>query len=462
MEVKNRRFGKHGERGAVTIEATIALTTFLFVFITIYSLITVCRAQARVQVAINSTAKEISQYSYLYGLTGLDASLAKFQGDALDAKEQTNAFVDDVVNVFDGIQSIGGQAASIDISDTDALMTQWENIGNTVKATESDFSSVKQSLEKMAENPQELLFGMTKLIGSEGLEIAKSRAIAEPISRALVKKHLKRSENDSAEACCASLNIIPDTYFGKKSYFNGIDFSNSTLFPYGSDEITIVASYKIKLPILLPIDVEYSITQSAKTKAWLHGDGGVVKDSTTRIEQIKKVADGSTIWNNCSVNERSQLIVSDKVAALKKDKHYYAVSGETHIKAYDQSTNTVVLIGSSNPLYGIQSISEIDDAALREDIRRKAGQIKSATDNKTYITIKKFDSKGNIVTDQIDCTKTELKATMILVVPEDEGLKAHIEKIIEEEGYTGWFEVEAGYGSNLKEANPAENGGAGE
>ena len=461
MEVKNRIFGKHGERGAVTIEATIALTTFLFVFITIYSLITVCRAQARVQVAINNTAKEISQYSYLYGLTGLDSSLAKFQSDAQDAKDQTNAFVDDVVNVFDGIQSIGGQAAAIDISDTEAMMTQWENIGNTVKETEDDFSSVKQSLEKMAENPQELLFGMAKLIGSEGLEIAKSKAIAEPISRALVKKHLKRSEDDSADACCAALGIVPDTYFGKKSYFNGIDFSNSTLFPYGSDEITIVASYKIKLPLLLPIDVEYSITQTAKTKAWLHGDGGVVKDSTTRIEQIEKVADGSTIWNNCSVNERSQLIVSDKVAALKQD-GYYAVSSETHIKAYDKTTNTAVLIGSSNPLYGIKSISEIDDAALREDIRRKANQIKSATDNKTYITIKKPDSKGNIVTEQVDCTKTELKATMILVVPEDEGLKAHIEKIIAEEGYAGWFEVETGYGSNLTTATNAGNGGTGQ
>lgn len=50
------------ENGAVTIEAMIALTAFLFAFIMIYSIITLCRAQARIQIALNDTAQEISQY----------------------------------------------------------------------------------------------------------------------------------------------------------------------------------------------------------------------------------------------------------------------------------------------------------------------------------------------------------------------------------------------------------------
>ena len=56
------------EKGNITIEATIALTTFLFMFIMIYSLITICRAQAKIQVALDGTAKEISQYTYLYNI----------------------------------------------------------------------------------------------------------------------------------------------------------------------------------------------------------------------------------------------------------------------------------------------------------------------------------------------------------------------------------------------------------
>ena len=59
------------EKGMVTIEATIALTAFLFFFVMIYSIIGIVTAQAKIAVAINNTAKEISHYSYLYALTGL-------------------------------------------------------------------------------------------------------------------------------------------------------------------------------------------------------------------------------------------------------------------------------------------------------------------------------------------------------------------------------------------------------
>ncbi len=62
----------NSEKGMVTIEATIALTTFLFAFMMIFSIITICRVQAKMQVALNNTAQEISQYSYIYGIMGKD------------------------------------------------------------------------------------------------------------------------------------------------------------------------------------------------------------------------------------------------------------------------------------------------------------------------------------------------------------------------------------------------------
>jgi len=45
----------NSEKGMVTIEATIALTTFLFAFMMIFSIITICRAQAKIQVALNNS-----------------------------------------------------------------------------------------------------------------------------------------------------------------------------------------------------------------------------------------------------------------------------------------------------------------------------------------------------------------------------------------------------------------------
>ena len=55
------------ERGSVTVEATISLTAFLFFFLMIYCMIDVCIMQAKISFALNNSAKEISQYSYLYG-----------------------------------------------------------------------------------------------------------------------------------------------------------------------------------------------------------------------------------------------------------------------------------------------------------------------------------------------------------------------------------------------------------
>jgi hypothetical protein len=44
----------NSEKGMVTIEATIALTTFLFAFMMIFSIITICRAQAKMQVGLRA------------------------------------------------------------------------------------------------------------------------------------------------------------------------------------------------------------------------------------------------------------------------------------------------------------------------------------------------------------------------------------------------------------------------
>ena len=61
------------ESGSVTIEATISLTAFMFAIVTLLTIVNICMIQARMSVAINTTAKELSQYSYLYSLTGFSA-----------------------------------------------------------------------------------------------------------------------------------------------------------------------------------------------------------------------------------------------------------------------------------------------------------------------------------------------------------------------------------------------------
>lgn len=435
---------QNSEKGSVTIEATIALTSFLFMFIMIYSLITICRAQARVQIAIDATAKEISQYSYIYGLTGLDSSLAKFQQGAEGTKDEIDGVIGNVAGVFEGIQSIGDAGANLDIGDLDSALTKWDEVSGLLDETSEDFSAAKTKIEEMAENPQNLLLGMAKLVGSEALEVTKSRAIAEPVTRALIQKHLKRSNDDTADAYCRSIGIIPDTYFGTKSYFNGLDFSNSTLFPYGSDEITIIVTYKVKILQLLPVDLEFNITQSAVTRGWLHGDMSSNGNSTEdRVNAL--AAKGASIWNDATLDERVTLIRNMGVKQLK-DEGYYGVSGQTYIQAYDPATNSFVLVSSANPLYGIDSMDDISKEDIKTNLERLAAQMNSSTDNMTAIKIKKTDSNGNIVTEEVQCSGEKNKK-VIVVIPEDEGLKTIFEEVATGLGSDVTFEFQPGYGS---------------
>ena len=61
-----------GTRGSATIEAVVSFTAFIFVIFTILGVINYCRVQSLVSTAVDNTAKELSEYSYFYKMSGLD------------------------------------------------------------------------------------------------------------------------------------------------------------------------------------------------------------------------------------------------------------------------------------------------------------------------------------------------------------------------------------------------------
>ncbi len=445
-----RLLNKNNEQGSVSIEAAISLTAFVFFFLMIYSILTICRAQARIQVAINNTANEISQYSYVYGLSGLDESLAKFQNEANKDEEEVDNFIGSTIQVFDSIQALGDDASKVDIADPQSMLDQWDALSTDIDNAKDGGVAVMQKIEEMSKDPQKLLFGMAKIIGSNTLELAKSRLIAEPISRALVGKHLKRNEKDTADAFCQSVGIIPGEYFGQRSYFNGLDFSNSTLFPMGSPEITILVTYKVKMLQLLPIDLEFTITQSAVTRGWLHGDKTTFepKDLIGELENDEDPA--TSIWNSKSVSERSSAIRRDELDKLLAS-GYKGTSGGSSYHAYDETTNTFVMIATCNPMYGVNDVSQINKDDLAEQLKLYASKLNSATDNRQIVYVKEKDDKGNILRKEVKCGATPIKKKIVLVVPEDAGVKALVESIIAQGNYDGvTFEVKADHGTGKK------------
>ena len=257
------------EQGAIVVEATISLTAFMFFIVTILSIVNICYAQAKIGVAVNTTAKEISEYSYLYELTGLRVKQSELYEEGQDAKEKVDNALDGVVTIFDAVNDLSDNASSFSLDNID---TVFEEMSGNLDDIESGTDSVKESFDAVAEDPKAFALGIAALAGNEVTEIAKSKLIAAPLSKALCQKHLTLDDGlsgEEAKAACneflKKLNIEPVG----DSYIDGLDFGDSVFFLNGSTDIMVVVHYKIKVLELLGNDITLSFTQCGTTRGWV-------------------------------------------------------------------------------------------------------------------------------------------------------------------------------------------------
>ena len=458
-------------QGVITVEATLTLTAFMFFFMMLYDLLTVCITQAKVAEALNNTAKEFSQYSYIIGVTGLDKSVGQLQENANTKKEDVNNTISNIASLYEATQNVGkdmkGAVANTDTSDLSSIaasvQTMYDSVKSNADQSKEQIDNLKETVSTIAEDPKKFIFGIGQLIMSEGLEIFKSQLIVDPLARGMMKKHLMTSKgqsNEDLEQILQGMRIVPGSRFGKTSYINGIDFSHSTLFPYGSDEITIVAEYKIKIIPLLPVNLEYSVKQKASTKGWLHGDGQVLKvdessgKSTVKDESTPtQYTNTDSVWNGTDPTEINKLIRNMGISDYKTQ-GYENLSGSTYAQLYNSETNTFVMISSSNPLYGEVNLetlkSEETKKYIKNQIEKLTSGIVSSCENQSKVTIKRIGDGG---TEKITYDSGKNKSYILdLVIPQDEGVKELYEEIIKDcktHGVT--VKLTSSYGCALQE-----------
>ena len=142
------------------------------------------------------------------------------------------------------------------------------------------------------------------------------------------------------------------------------------------------------------------------------------------------------------------------------------VSGLTDVQLYNSEKNEFVMISSMNPLWSEDpdkplTVADLDEAALQESIEWLCGKMKSTTDGINKVTTKQ-EWDGVTSKQENDCTNAANK--IILVIPEDEGLKEKIESIIENANTRGIaIEVIPAYGNSTgSEEGASSEEGAGE
>lgn len=269
------------EDGAIIVEATISLTTFIFMIIMILSVINICYVQEKISIALHETAKEISVYSYLYGLTGWNEERAKLAAGGAEAKNTLDetisgmtAITDSVAGLKDNIgETIQSDSAEAVYRNLNILVTNYQT--QTADIT-SSAAVIQEQIEGIAKDPKAFIIGSFKCLATTGINEASSRLIAAPIAKIVVKEHLRDRPDGDCEVFLKKMGLVPKN----GSYLKGIDFSNSVLFDpkyvkkgetataEPSNEIRIVAVYKVKVLRFLPVDITLNFCQSAVTKGW--------------------------------------------------------------------------------------------------------------------------------------------------------------------------------------------------
>lgn len=443
------------ERGSVTIEATISLSAFMFAIVTLLTVINICMVQAKMSIAINATAKEISQYSYLYALTGLHRSHGAISEGAEGTSEDLNEIIGSVNVVFTEIQNIGtggesgeniGELAAEGRLEPDDLSTFFSNAEGSIENIEEAGGQLKETISRMAEDPKGVAFGLAKILASDGWDWAMSNLIAAPISKALCKKNLVAEKGGDVESYLKFLGVRPAA---NGSYLDGLDFSQSKLFPKGSNEICVNVSYDVNVIALLPINFAFHFNQTAITHGWLNGE----ESYRTTLEVIES-EDTDSIWVHGSISERSSLIRKQGIKELIDEGYeQVAMDSFSDVHVYSPEKNEFAAIHSSNPLYSeegesTKTLEDISEEAARIDIEKwcsGAAETASSVD-KVYT---KKTANGNTTKTLNECTDATVK--VIIVIPEDEGLLEKYKSIVDSSNTHGvTVEIQQSYGNGAR------------
>ena len=98
---------RKNQEGAIVVEATISLTTFMFLIVIILGLVNICLVQAKMASLVHGVAKDLSNYSYIYSLTGLASKEQEIANSASSAQTSIDEVLSNGGEVYGTLEAIG-------------------------------------------------------------------------------------------------------------------------------------------------------------------------------------------------------------------------------------------------------------------------------------------------------------------------------------------------------------------
>lgn len=227
----------------MTIEASISYSIFLMVVVTVLYLMRIVYVYGLVQHAAGQTAKELSMYSYLYQVAGINDLNQQISGATGSRTEQFNQDMDDVIQFYEEFSSGNLNASYNGTTDPKELL---KNIG-------------------------------AAMLGQAGKEV--NQQLFEAVARPLLESYIGAdSKGNSADQRLQALRVIDG--------LGGLNLSSSSFFEDGAT-IDLIVCYTID-PIM-PIDILPKLNLA--NRACVRGVAGksvFTQDKTGNKEEKKK------------------------------------------------------------------------------------------------------------------------------------------------------------------------------
>ena len=258
------------EKGAIVVEATLSLSFFVFAMLIILSITNICLAQSKIGTALNSSAMEISEYSYLYKLTNLNAKQKELAEKGEEASQQVGNIKEGVSQLYGSISGIADTGNKIDPSDFSSVLGAYDSIKNNAQQAGQSVAQIKDTIKSISNDPKSFALSIVALFANEGIEGIKTDVAAE-LCKAFMKKHLVDEKGGDYEAYLKWLRVVPTG----GSYLDSLNFKQSQVFKDGKDsKIDLVVKYKVRVIKLLGIEKDFTFTQRAQTNGWFGNSSG--------------------------------------------------------------------------------------------------------------------------------------------------------------------------------------------
>lgn len=258
------------EKGAIVVEATLSLSFFVFAMLIILSITNICLAQSKIGTALNSSAMEISEYSYLYKLTNLNAKQKELAEKGEQASQQVGNISEGVSQLYSSISGIADTGTKINPSDFSSVLGSYDSVKNDVQQAGQSASQIKDTIKGIADDPKAFILGIGAIMGNKAWEKGKTE-ISGIICKAFMKKHLVDEKDGDCEAYLKWLRVVPSG----GSHLDSLNFKQSQVFKDGKDsKIDLVVTYKVRVIKLLGFEKDFTFTQRAQTNGWFGNSSG--------------------------------------------------------------------------------------------------------------------------------------------------------------------------------------------